>query len=171
MKPGTLAVTLSGHDCAEANWLFVREVWIRRWGWLVPLIGIVCGLGLMFAARHLHPDLPEARARSIAVKGVLMTFAFAGLQLFILLRMIMRAGRPMPGSADRIAIRYVWSEQGLAVETEGYAAHYPWAAVRRVVEDHRWLLLCRGGLTFSAIPKSQLDAGTILALKQSSLNP
>ena len=159
-------VTLSGNDFAEASWLMVKRLWLRRWGWIVPLVGVLFGFLLMEAGRQLHPDLPPARARSLFIKGALFTFAFAALQLFILLRVILRAGRPLPTSTERQTIRYHLQPDGLAMTLCDYQTRFAWPVFRRVIEDDRWLLLCRGGLTFCAFPKSQLDAGTILALKR-----
>ena len=168
--PLQFTVTLSGRDYAEANWLMVRRLWLRRWGWTVPLIGIGLGLLLASAARHLHPETSDQRLRSLVIKGFLFAIAFAGLQLFILLRVILLAGRPLPGSSATQTLAYHGDATGLGLSINGHSQTWPWARFRHVIEDDRWLLLSRGGMTFCAFPKSQLDAGVLLALKQ-ALNP
>ena len=166
----TFAVTMTGRDFAEANWLLVRTVWLRRWGWLIPLVGALFGLFLALAARHFHPDTPPARLRSLFVKGMLFTLAFAGLQLFLLLRVILRAGRPLPGSPERQVLTYALDPQALSLTSQNVTSAYPWPRFRRMIETDSWLLLIRGGLSFCAFPKSQLDPEALIALKRGFAN-
>ncbi|MEY4160352.1 MAG: hypothetical protein RLZZ136_973 [Pseudomonadota bacterium] len=158
--PRQFSVTLSGQDQAAANSLLLRRLWLRRWGWIVPIMGALLGLLLMLAARHFHPDLPPRKAVSLFIKGLLFALAFAGLHLFILLRVILRAG-----SAEGQATLYTLDPEGLIVARSSHTIQLRWSAFRYVIEDQNWLLLCRGALTFCAFPKSQLDAATLIALK------
>jgi hypothetical protein len=167
MMEKEISITLTSQDLAAANWLLVKRHWVQRWApWIVLGVGLVFGLALVLSARHFHPDITSRKMVSIFAKGLMFALIFVGLQVFVVLRMIVRATRPEFGEADGHGVIYTSDQQSLSMTAQGRTTTFPWASFTRTVEDANWLLLCRTGTTFCAFPKSQLDASTLGALKQ-----
>jgi len=161
------SITLTAPDLAAANWLLVKRHWVHRWApWIVAGVGLAFGLALLLSARHFHPDITSRKMLSIFAKGLMFGLLFVGLQLFIVLRIIVRATRPEFGEAEGHDVTYTTDEKSLSMTAHGRTTTFPWAAFTRTIENLHWLLLCRTSTTFCAFPKSQLDAATLGALKQ-----
>ncbi len=163
------SVTLSGHDLAAASLLLLRGHPVRRQAPLAILcIGLLLGTLLALAMRHFHPETADRQLLSIFAKGVAGTMLFLGVQYVMLLSMITRMARRQLESGETAAKRIDYRIDGnaLTMSADGVTSRIPWRELRRAIEDESLLLLCRGQTTFCAFPKSQLDAGTLMALKR-----
>ncbi len=166
---GNFTVTLSAQDFAAANWMLVRRHWVRRWGpGLVIGIGLVFGTLLVLAARQNHPDMGLRQGLSIFAKGLMFSMLFIGLQLFVLLFFILKSTRRVFDGleANEQQMEFSHDAEALTVTANGKTERFVWSSFRRVLEDDNFLLLCRTEATFFALPKYQVDAATLAALKQ-----
>ncbi len=162
------SVTLSRQELAAASMLLLRGHPVRRLApWAILGMGLVLGALLALAKHHFHPETTNRALLSIFAKGLAGTMLFLGLQYMMLLSLVARIaqrGLELAGDAKRIDYRIDGS--ALTMTVDGVTNRIPWRELRRTIEDDNLLLLCPGQTTFCAFPKSQLDAGTLMALKR-----
>ena len=162
-------ITLTAQDFAAANWLMVKRHWVRRWApWFVLIVGLAFGALLAGMAWHLHPDLSRAALAKMFLRGFLCAVLFLGVQLFFMMRAIRRSSARAFDDLEVSARSYACEldDAALTVTVDGQTTIYPRVQFRRVLEDGRFLLLFRTEATFFAIPKWQVSAPTLTALRK-----
>ncbi|MEO7247899.1 MAG: YcxB family protein [Novosphingobium sp.] len=168
--PNTFTITLTAQDFVAANWLMVKRHWVRRWApWFVLVVGLAFGTLLAGTAWHLHPDMTRGALAKMFLRGMLCAVVFLGVQLFFMMRAIRRSSARAFDQLEESERSYScnFDDAALNVTVDGQTTIYLWAQFSRMIEDHRFLLLFRTEATFVAVPKWQVPAAVLQALRQS----
>ncbi len=169
---GRFTITLTAQDFAAANWLMVKRHWVRRWGpWFVLVVGLAFGSLLAGMAWHLHPDLSRGALAKMFLRGLACAVLFLGVQLFFMMRAIRRSSARAFDQLEVSERSYAcqFDDTALTVSVDGQTTTYPWSQFHRLLEDERFLLLLRTEATFFAIPKKEVEASMLKAIKAAAL--
>lgn len=165
----SFTVTLSPQDLAAAQALALRSHPVRRWAPIaISTTGIAFGALLALAVRHFHPEDTSRQVLSVFAKGMALTMLFLGAQYIMLLGIVGRVVQSASAEPRTISGRLL--DGALELSLDGKTEAFVLSAVQRTVEDAQYLVLCRSAANFLAFPKSQLDAATLMALKQALAN-
>ena len=159
-------ITLTERDLVDAFRLNARNPAIRP---LILAAAVVAAILILLLAISPEARLSAtSRPLTLMLEGALALAALLLVALAVFLRPIWRwmARRALAQRQDLAnPIHYSFDEKGLSQAATFTNANYPWPALRSWRESEGILLVYISDQLFYPIPKSQVDEGTVDALR------
>ena len=156
-------------DYIAANWLILGKRWfcVESAKYIAKFFGVVM-LGQLLIGAVKGVGFDKFMPLAWAVSSLLLTAIWFGLRLLVQAVSLPKIVRKAYEQSQTIQLPTTFrlSEEGLFSENSRVSANFDWSLIDRAIESARLLVLVTvSWRQFYVFPKSQLDAGTLDAIR------